>query len=937
MSSLLEEAILLHKKGQLKEAEKLYKLILKSSVNNFEATHLLGIIKIQSKQFEEAIKWINRAIVINKNDHSVFNNLGVCYKELKKYPEALNSFKTAIKIKPDYAEAYNNLAIIYKALENYEEAIKNYYKAIKLKPDYAEAYNNLAIIYKALENYEEAIKNYYKVIKLKPDYAEAYNNLGVAYLNQEKFDEAKEAINKAIKLKPDYAEAYNDLGKIYRNEKNYEYSIKYFFLASNLKKNYFEAYNNLGITYLDWEKFDEAKEAINKAIKLKPDYAEAYNNLGVAYLNQEKFDEAEEAINKAIKLKPDYAEAYNNLGSINFKINDFDTQSIQADNEALININEAIRLKPSYAEAYNNLGLLYFKLKEYKKAKSYIFKALKLDANHAKFYSSLAMYYEFMEDFEKAETNLKKALEYSTRKIAPTRCLANFYYLIKNFTEAEKLYNLILQEKSDDADTYFCRGVLYDHIGKYEHAIKDIRKAIEINPKIKQKQNEMFILISLQNKICDWQNYNDLTNQILTDLKKNKIKDSSSFTLMNFSDSPELIKKTADCKRELLLDEKKIYNIISKNKKIHVGYYSPDFKDHPVGYIVSELFDYHNKEMFEITGFSLDPSLNKKIEITDKIINSVDTFLDCSNKSYTDIINESRKRKIDIAIDLAGFTQDNKIKIFANRAAPIQLNFLGYPCTLGLNHDYIIGDLEVIPKESVNFYFEKIIYMPHSYLPSFTKFNLNLKNEIDSKLKKFSFKFGNLNSHGKITPIIFNSWINILEKVENSALILNEGYNKYTEENLIKEAIKRNLNPERIIFSKRTDYNKHNMKFSDIDLFLDTFPYNGHSTASTCLQSGVPLLTIRGRYFQSRVASSLLKSLKMDELISLNVEEYENKAINIGNSNKELQRIKNKLHNSLANSKVFNSKIYTENLEKAFNEIYEKYHKKQKPENIFIQ
>ena len=403
------------------------------------------------------------------------------------------------------------------------------------------------------------------------------------------------------------------------------------------------------------------------------------------------------------------------------------------------------------------------------------------------------------------------------------------------------------------------------------------------------------------------------------------------------SDSGELIKKTALAKIEMLLKERKIFNINTiKNKKIHIGYYSPDFKDHPVGYIMSELLDFHNKEIFEITAFSLNPNPDKKPEIKNKIINSVNAFLDCSKKSYIDIIKESRKRKIDLAIDLAGFTSDNKIKIFANRAAPVQVNFLGYPCTLGINHDYIIGDLELIPKEKINLYFEKIIYMPDTYLPSYTRFNLNSKKEVDFDFKKFNFIFANFNNHTKITPIVFNSWINILKRVENSALILNEGINKYSEENLIKEAIKRNFDPKRIIFSKRVDYNDHNIKYKYCDLFLDTFPYNAHSTATTCLLSGVPLLTIRGDYFQSRVSSSLLKCLKMDELISQNIEEYENKAINIGNCNKELKRIKNKLQSSLINSKIFNTKNYTENLEKAYNKIYERYHKKLEPENIFI-
>jgi predicted O-linked N-acetylglucosamine transferase (SPINDLY family) len=175
----------------------------------------------------------------------------------------------------------------------------------------------------------------------------------------------------------------------------------------------------------------------------------------------------------------------------------------------------------------------------------------------------------------------------------------------------------------------------------------------------------------------------------------------------------------------------------------------------------------------------------------------------------------------------------------------------------------------------------------------------------------------------------------ILKKVKGSVLWLMDG-DEYSRENLKKEAIKRDVESKRIIFSTRLDYYEHNVRYKFCDLFLDTFPYNAHSTASSCLFSGVPLLTIKGEAFQSRVASSLLKDLEMDELICLNFEEYENRAITIANSHKESQRIKNKLHNSLTNSKTFNTKNYTENLEKAYNKIYERYHQKLKPENIFI-
>ena len=178
---------------------------------------------------------------------------------------------------------------------------------------------------------------------------------------------------------------------------------------------------------------------------------------------------------------------------------------------------------------------------------------------------------------------------------------------------------------------------------------------------------------------------------------------------MHFCDTNEIIKEATRIKVKPLLNDKEKFNFnLIKNKTIHIGYYSPDFRSHPVGYIMSQILECHNKEIFKITGFSLDPNPDPKSEITSKFIDSFDTFLDCSKKSYIDIVEQSRKLKVDLAIDLTGFTSNNKIKIFANRAAPIQVNFLGYPSTLGVNHDYIVADLELIPKEKENFYSAQI-------------------------------------------------------------------------------------------------------------------------------------------------------------------------------------------------------------------------------------
>jgi predicted O-linked N-acetylglucosamine transferase (SPINDLY family) len=860
MSSLLEEALLLHKKGQLKRAENLYKSILKSSPSNFEVIHLLGIIKIQLKQFEEAIVWLNKAIVINPNNHSVFNNLGVCYKELEKYPEALNNFNAALKIKPDYAEVYNNLGIIYKFLENYKDAIKNYNEAIKLKPEYAEA----------------------------------YNNLGLIYLKQEKFEMAKNLFEQATKLKPSYFEAYNNLGNVYKNLKNYNYSIKYYILALKFNKNYLEAINNLGVIYLNQEQFDEAKNLFVQAIKIKPDYTEAINNLGTVYLNQEQFDEAKNLFEQAIKIKPDYT------------------------------------------EAINNLGLVFLQLKDLKKAKINIDKALILNNNFQNCYVALGYYFQSIEDHKNAELNYKRAIEIKGKDVSVY--LALLYLDLNNIEESEKILNRLIKLKPNDAKNYIYRSIVYNNTEEFYLSLQDLEKAFKLDDGLYKSSYKIFMLICAKNKFCDWDSNKRLKNNLLNITQKKDLKHLDAFGLFTIMDNIELTQNvTIDKVEQLSLGISRTVFNINKNKKIKIGYYSPDFHEHPVGYIISELFAHHDKSKFEIIGFSLNPNYRTSSQIRNEIINRLDNFVECGNDNYLEIVEKSKNLKIDLAIDLAGFTSRNRFKSFIKKVAPIQINYLGYPGTMGPFHDYIVADLEVIPKEKQKFYSEKIIYMPGTFLPSFTKFDLssNLTKE-NFSLKEKDFVFANFNSHHKITPIIFNSWMRILKKVKNSILWLNEG-NKYSRENLRKEANNRGVDIERIIFSKSMNYFNHTIKYKFCDLFLDTFPYNAHSTASSCLLSGCPLITVKGDSFHTRVGSSILLNLNLSELICENIQEYENKATTIANSHQELQRIKNKLYNSLINSKTFNTKNHTENLEKAYNKIYERYNQKLKPENIFIE
>jgi predicted O-linked N-acetylglucosamine transferase (SPINDLY family) len=321
-----------------------------------------------------------------------------------------------------------------------------------------------------------------------------------------------------------------------------------------------------------------------------------------------------------------------------------------------------------------------------------------------------------------------------------------------------------------------------------------------------------------------------------------------------------------------------------------------------------------------------------------RISSAFNQFIDVGFKSDQDIALMSRKIGIDIAVDLAGFTGLARTGIFSYRAAPIQVNYLGYPGTMAAKYiDYIIADQTLIPLESQKYYSEKILYLPNSYQVNdrrrivaekvFTREELGLPKE--------GFIFCCFNNNHKITPNTFNGWVRILKAVEGSVLWLLED-NPIAMLNLHKEAQIRGINSNRLIFAKRLNVAEHLARHRMADLFIDTLPYNAHTTASDALWAGLPVLTCMGESFASRVAASLLNAIELPELITRTQEQYEATAIELATTPEKLKSIKEKLERNKLTTALFDTPRFTKNIEAAYKQIYERYQADLSPSNIYV-
>jgi len=449
---------------------------------------------------------------------------------------------------------------------------------------------------------------------------------------------------------------------------------------------------------------------------------------------------------------------------------------------------------------------------------------------------------------------------------------------------------------------------------RYQEAIDHYSKALDINPSMPYLRGE---ILHLQMKIGDWTNFDESIKKITEEMVSgNKV--IMPFAALALFNSEEMNCKVAYIAADAtsnsqILNTSPISSY--QNKKIKLAYYSADFRSHPTAYLMSRLFKLHNRDQFEIYAFSL---LNggENDAMRKQLVPYFDHFIDVENLSDQEVVALSREHKIDIAVDLGGQTMDARTGIFALRAAPIQINYLGYPGTMaGQHHDYIIADAVTIPLANQKFFSEKIIYLPDSYQVNDDQKQISSRvfSKEELGLPSDKFVFCCFNNNFKITPEIFTIWMNILKNVQDSVLWLFED-NDFIKANLTKEAESQGIAGDRLIFAKRIGQQDHLARHRVADLFLDTLPYNAHTTASDALWSGLPVITIIGNSFPGRVAASLLQAIDLPELITHSREEYESLAIKLARDPEELKKIKGKLDNNRLKMHLFDTNLFSRNL-----------------------
>jgi protein O-GlcNAc transferase len=618
----------------------------------------------------------------------------------------------------------------------------------------------------------------------------------------------------------------------------------------------------------------QAQQLYLQIIKKHPHHLDSLNMLGVIAYQTGHLDEALNLLAQAIAMSPNNAELYNNRGNILSKLNRLD--------EALKSYTQAITLKPQFAEALNNLGSVLKTLHRFKE--------------------SLACY--------------EQAIQIKPSFAEACNNLGNLYESLQQPELAIRFYQRAIVLKPQYAEAYFNQANVLSSLGLINEAIASYQTALNIHP---DYPFALGALVHCKMKLCDWQTLDHDCNQLTQGILDNK-KVSTPFVMLGLTDDPALQLACAQifARAKFSATTPPAETTSKHDGKIRIGYYSSDFHCHATSYLIAELLESHDASKFEIFGFSFGPKIEDEMYL--RVSKTFDYFYEVAEASDTEIAAQSRALGIDIAIDLKGFTQHARMGIFANRCAPIQVNFLGYPGSLGATfYDYIIADKTVIPAHHHIHYAEKIIYLPTSYQvnDAYRKICTKPIDRLTHDLPEHAFVFCCFNASYKILPSTFDIWMRLLSKVDHSVLWLIED-NKMSTEQLQKQAELRGVSPQRLIFAKKRPLAQHLARHQLADLFLDTVPCNAHTSASDALWSGLPVLTCVGQSFASRVAASLLNALHLTELITHDLQAYEAKAYDLATHRDKLNKIKQTLAQEKASSALFSGQQFAKHIENAY-------------------
>ncbi|MBF0178977.1 MAG: tetratricopeptide repeat protein [Magnetococcales bacterium] len=637
--------------------------------------------------------------------------------------------------------------------------------------------------------------------------------------------------------------------------------------------------------------------------------------------------EAEACYREALRLQPECHEACERLADIAFQQQRFD--------DAREAFQQALRIMPDLASVHLGLGTILHMQKRYAEAEERYRRSLAIDPHGIAALGNLGVLLASSRRFQEAEATYREALRIQATDYIYNH-LGNLLKELGRHAEAEEAYRQALCLNAECAAACYNLGVLLREQGRYDEAEAAYREALRMQP---QSILALVDLCHMRRHLCAWSGLREQEAEVLDLLRHHKL-GTMPFTLLAMPAATA--RDQLDCARlfaaEYMTTDTFPHDGMRSGaaERLRIGYLSADFHDHPTTYLITELLRHHDRKNFEIFAYSLGKDDGK--DGRKKIINNTDHFVDLLPMSDRDAAQRIHDDDIHILLDVKGYTNGSRPGILARRPAPVQVNYLAYPGTMGATFiDYLIADRFILPPRHLKYYDEAVIYLPDCYQPNDGQRRIaafpNDRNACG--LPENAFVFCCFNNTYKITETFFSIWMRLLQAVPESVLWLLET-NPSAKKNLQQEATMRGVPPDRLIFAPLLPNEQHLARYRLADLFLDTLPYNAHTGASDALWAGLPVLTCGGHTFAGRVAASLLHAVGLPELITKDLQDYEATALHLATTPTRLQKIHKSLRENPQKYPLFDTRSYTTHLETAYCHIVQKWRDGHTPKSFHV-
>lgn len=676
-----------------------------------------------------------------------------------------------------------------------------------------------------------------------------------------------------------------------------------------------DALQLLGVIEFQSGNFAAAAGLLQRAVRRAPEAAGLHCNLGLALQALGRMDEALASYNRALVLKPEFAEAHNNRGNL--------LMEMQRPDEALASYRRAVQLRPDFAEAQFNLGRLLLDRQPPQEALAAFDRALQAGPDNAEAHFWRGNALLELARPEEAAASYRRSLQLRP-DIAETHYnLANTLLDLGRYKEALTAYDHALKLRPDYVEALYNLSSALQELGRHADAIPGYERLLQVAPGHRYAPGKLF---HCRQFCCDWARHAEDAETLLLSMDGDKAHDMP-FPFLAVVDDPA---RQLRCARAYTARKYPASPARAgpgwphRNDRIRLAYVSADFREHAVSYLLAGVFEAHDRGRFETIAISLRPPDGSALG--QRVAAAFGRFVDASRLSDAEVAALMRELEVDIAVDLTGYTDENRTAIFALRPAPIQLNYLGFPGTMGADYiDYIIADEFVIPQPARRHYTERVVYLPDCFQGNDNRRAIapDAPGRVEAGLPEQGFVFCAFNNLHKFNPPLFDVWMRLLRTVPGSVLWIVADA-PVVRQNLAAEAGRRGVGAQRLVFAPRIDYAQHLARLRLADLFLDTLPFNAGTTASDALWAGLPVLTCAGESFAARMAGSLVTAVGLPELITRDMGEYEALALKLATTPDLLADIRSRLARNRTSAPLFDTARFTRHLEAAYLTMHER-------------